>query len=104
MVDDDTGLIEEDIPTVLDYLSVTYGEVSSVEIKEQEKEVLNIHFSPTHPLISLFQPIEQLQKKAEEARIPYSELQLLEFGLTIIRNTRDFEKAIGEWNSSPNKT
>ena len=101
MVDDDTGLIEDDIPTVLDYLSSTYGKVTSVEIKEQENEVLNINFSPADPLITLFRPIEQLKKKAEEARIPYSELQLLEFGLTIIRNTRDFEKAIGEWNSTP---
>ena len=28
---------------------------------------------------------------------------MLEFGLTIIRNTRDFEKAIGEWNATPIK-
>ena len=104
MVDDDTGLIEEDIPTVLDYLSTTYGKVTSVEIKEQENEVLNINFSPADPLITLFRPIEQLKKKAEDAGIPYSELQLLEFGLTIIRNTRDYEKAIGEWNSTPAKT
>ena len=104
MVDDDTGLIEEDIPTVLDYLFKNYGKVSSVEIKEQESGVLNMQFSPADPLISLFRPIEQLQKKAVEAEIPYSEQQLLEFGLTIIRNTRDYEKAIGEWNASPNKT
>ena len=29
---------------------------------------------------------------------------MLEFKLTIIRNTRDFEKAIGEWNATPINT
>ena len=104
MVDDDTGLIEDDIPTVLDYLFSNYGKVTSVEVKEQESEVLNLQFNPADPMITIFRPIEQLQKKAVEADIPYSEEQLLEFGLTLVRNTRDFEKAIGEWNAEPTKT
>ena len=29
MVDDDTGLIEDDIPTVLEYLFTTYGKVTT---------------------------------------------------------------------------
>ena len=33
MVDDDTGLIEDDIPTVLDYLFTTYGKVTAEEVK-----------------------------------------------------------------------
>ena len=104
MVDDDTGLIEDDIPTVLAYLFSNYGKVTSLEVKEQESEVLNLTFNPADPMITIFRPIEQLQKKATEAEIPYSEKQILEFGLTLIRNTRDFEKAIGEWNSRANKT
>ena len=104
MVDEDTGLIEEDIPTVLTYLFTNYGKVTSVELKEQESEVLSIQFSPADPMIGVFRPIEALKKKAVEAELPYTEPQLLEFGLTIIRNTRDFEKAIGEWNSTANKT
>ena len=104
MVDDDTGLIEEDIPTVLDYLFSNYGKVTSVEVKEAESAVLNLQFNPADPMITIYRPIEQLQKKAIEAKIPYSDEQLLEFGLTLVRNTRDFEKAIGEWNAEPNKT
>ena len=33
MVDEDTGLIEEDIPTVLAYLFATYGKVTAEEVK-----------------------------------------------------------------------
>ena len=40
-----------------------------------------------------------LQKKAIEAHIPYSEAQLLELVFSLIRNTRNFEKALGEWNT-----
>ena len=104
MVDDDTGLIEDDIPTVLDYLFTTYGKVTSVEVKEAESEVLNLQFHPSDPMITIYRPIEQLQKKATESDIPYTDEQIMEFGLTLVRNTRDFEKAIGEWNAVPNKT
>ena len=33
MVDNDTGLIEEDVPTVLEYLFITYGKVTAEEVK-----------------------------------------------------------------------
>ena len=36
-----------------------------------------------------------------EAGIPYSEAHQLEFGLTPIKSTRDFEKALGEWHAKP---
>jgi hypothetical protein len=101
LINDDTGLIEDDIPDVLDYLFTNYGKVTSEEVKEKETEVLNISFNPADPMVTLYRPIEQLQKLAIAANIPYSPEQQLEFGLTLIKNTRDFEKALGEWNSKP---
>ena len=50
-------------------------------------------------MILIYCPIEQLQKYATIARIPYSEAQILEFGLTLIRSTRDFDQALRNWNS-----
>ena len=101
LVNEDTGLIEDDIPTVLTYLLHNYGKVPSEEVKEKEAEVLTMSFTPGDPMVSLFRPIEQLQKLAVSAKIPYSDAQILEFGLTIIRATRDFEKALGEWKPKP---
>ena len=98
MVDDDTGLIEDDVPTVLDYLFTSYGKVTAEEVKEEENTVLNISFNPADPLVTIFRPIEQLQKKAVAAGIKYSNEQLLEISLSLIWNTIDFEKALGEWN------
>ena len=97
LIDDDTGLIEDDIPDVLEFLFNNYGKVTSEEVKDKEAEVLNISFNPADPMVIIYRPIEQLQKLATSADIPYSNEQLLEFG----RNTRDFEKALGEWYAKP---
>ena len=101
MVDKNTGLIEHDIPTVLEYLFANYGKVPSEEGIQKELEVLNISFNPADPMVLLYRPIEQLQKLAISAKNPYSSAQLLELGITLIRNTRDLEKGLRDWNSKP---
>ena len=58
-------------------------------------------FNPTDPMVLIYCPIEQLQKLATNANIPYSDAQQLEFGLTLIRSTRDFEKGLSNWNAKP---
>ena len=35
---------------------------------------------------------------AVQANLPYTDQQLIEFPLQIIRGTHDFEKALGEWH------
>ena len=71
----------------------------SEEVKQKEVEVLSLSFNPAIPMVTLYRLIEQLQKLATATGIPYSEAQKLKIGLTLIRSTRDFEKALGEWNS-----
>ena len=101
LVDEDTGLIEQDIPTVLEYLLTNYGKVPSEEVKQKEAEVLSFSFNPSDPMVLLYCPIEQLQKLATDAGIPYSEAQKLEFWITLIRSTRDFETGLMNWNKQP---
>ena len=99
MVNEDTGLLEEDLPTVLEYIFTKYGKTPSEEVIEKEAKVLTMTFNPAEPMVLLYRPIEQLQKMAVTAGIPYSQAQQLEFGLTLIQNTRDFEKALSKWSS-----
>ena len=99
-----TGLIDSDIPTVLQHLQTRYGTVQASEVKEEEDNVLKLDFNPSDSLVILFNPIEKLQKLATKAKMPYTEKQLINFGLTIIRNTRDFEKGLLEWRSTAIKT
>ena len=52
-------------------------------------------------MVNLYRPPEQLQNLATAVNIPYSDKQYLKFGLTLIWNTRDFEKALSEWKNKP---
>ena len=97
----DTDLIEDDIPTVLQYLFENYGKVPTRLVKEKEQEVLTTPFVPSDPMVTIFRPIEQLRTYAEIAKIPYTESQIVDFGLQLIKNTRDFETALGSWNNRP---
>ena len=99
LIDEDTWLIEDDLPTVLEQLSTNYRKVPSEEVKEKYSEETDISFNPADLMLSLFHPIEHLQKLATGAGILYSQAQILQFGLTLIQSTRDFEKGISDWNS-----
>ena len=99
LIDEDTQLLNADIPDVLQYLLETYGKVPSEEVKQKEIEVRAMTFHPADPMILLYNAIEKLKTMGEAAEIAYTEPQLLDIGLTIIRNTRDFEKALGEWET-----
>ena len=58
LINEDTGLIEDDLPTICAYLDTNYGVVQSEEVKEKESEVLSTSFNPSEPLIVLSRPIE----------------------------------------------
>ena len=96
-MNEDTQLIQEDIPTVLTYLFATYGVVPTEEVKEQENEIYSMTFHPADPLIMLYGPIEKLQKLAGAAWISYTLEQILNIGITVIKNTRDIERALMDW-------
>lgn len=98
---EDTDLIEDDIPTVLEYLFSNYGKVPTRLVKEKEQEVLATPFVPSDPMVTIYRPIEQLRTLADIAKIPYTESQIVDFGIQLIKNTRDFETALGEWNNKP---
>ena len=104
LINEDTVLIEDDLPSVLTYFDMIYGKVTSEKVKNKESEVLNLTYNPADPMVTLYRHIEQLIKLVKSAGIPYSPEQQLEMGLTIIRATRDFENGLGEWNAEPVKT
>ena len=98
-MDKNTQLINKDVPTVLKYLFDLYGRVPSEEVKQKEAEIKAMIFHPADPIILLYNPINKLIKMAVAAKIPYTDKRVLNIGLTVIRNTRDFEKALGNWES-----
>ena len=105
-VNEDTALLSGDIPTILAYLHARYGQVTGDDVNQFLGEVLRTSFTPADPLVLVWNPVEKLKKLAIHAEIPYSEKQLIEIALQVIRSTHDFEKALGDWESkaTQNKT
>ena len=101
LVDPYTNLLTGDVPSILAYLDYNYGKVRSEEVTQKDNEVMTMSWQPTDPLVLLTRPIEQLQKLATTAGIPYTNSQILEKGLTLIRSTRDFEYALTQWEDKP---
>ena len=101
LVDEYTNLLTQDVPTIMQYLFYNYGKVRSEEVSSKEAEVMSMTWQPSDPIVLLTRPIENLQKLAQQAGIPYTDQQLLEKGLSIIRSTRDFEYALTEWEKKP---
>ena len=97
LVDAYTNLFKDDVPTVMEYLNYNYGKVRYKEVVAKEAEVMATAWQPSNLIVLLTRPIENLQKLATQADNPYSDKQLLEKGLSIIRNTRDFEYALIQW-------
>ena len=83
------------------YLFSDYGKVPTREVKDKEREVLGTAFVPSDPMVTIYRPIEQLRTLPQIANIPYTESQIVDFGIHLIKNTRDFETALGEWNRKP---
>ena len=72
----------------------------------KKNEFSTMTYHPAEPMILLHNSIKKLKKMGEVAGIPYTNDQLLDIGLTVIRNTRDFERALGDWEilSAADKT
>lgn len=85
---EDTDLIEDDIPTVLAYLFSNHGKVPTSVVKEKEQEVLATPFVPSDHMVTIYRPIEQLKTLAEIAGIPYTETQIVDFGVQLIKKTK----------------
>ena len=102
LVNEETQLIRGNIPTVLKYLFNTYGKIPSKEVKQKEAEICAMPYHPADPMILLFNPIEKLKKIAKSTSIEYTTAQILDIGLTVVRNTPDFKRALGDWVTIPN--
>ena len=100
-IDDDTQQLTGEIHEVLEYLYTYYGKVDRRDLKIAEKEVDNLNYDLTrHPSI-IWKAIDDLQRIAKAAKLEYTNEQLVHTGLSIIRDTHDFEKGQDEWHSKP---
>jgi hypothetical protein len=97
----DTNSITRDIPSILGYLFHRYGKVTPDKLNDKEMELRAFVYNLQDPLVTLFDQVEDLKKLGDAAQMPYSEQQIINFGIQLIRNTHDFQDGLKDWYSKP---
>ena len=90
-----------DLQTILHYLFTTYGYITPEELQEQKDKLCAKTFDIQQPLIILFDELEELQNIAVAASNPYTDTQIVNIALTLIKNFNDFEKGLTSWFELP---
>ena len=93
-----TQRVDMTIEALLRTLFQRYGFVMQHQLEEFESSVRQYTYNIQEPLSLLFDLIKELQLLAEAARMPYTDVQLVSFGVEILRNTHDFQDGIKSWN------
>ena len=93
----DSNAINKPISFILSHLFLNYGRVPEEHLREEEAKLLARVFDLTQLLILMFNKIDDLVDLAIAAKLPYTEHQIVNLGLTLVKNTNDFEKGISDW-------
>ena len=96
-----TNSITMPVADVMTHLFTRYGEVTQATLDAAAEKVRNMTYYLTDPINNIFTAVQDLGELSDAANNPYSDRQLLEFGLGIIQKTQDFERAQLEWITKP---
>ena len=96
-----TNTVTEKLSVFLSWLFDTYGDIDSDTIAIEAKKVLELSYDLQNPITDVFEPIQELEQLAIAGNRPYTQAQIVDFGVTVISNTHDFETALINWHSLP---
>ena len=97
-----TNSITTSLPTLLQHLFTTYGAIEAEELHEREQNLRTKIFDICDPLIILYNDVEELQELATASDSPFSDTQMVNIGVQLIKNFNDYEKGLSEWYDLPN--
>ena len=86
---------------VLTHLFTRYGVVNSDTLMDIEDKVKTMDYNITEPLVVIYNEIDELARLGTAAGNPYSDMQQVQLGLRIIKNSNDFENGIEQWYERP---
>ena len=97
----EANAIMEPIPEILEYLFDNYGVVEMEEVLRQEQNLRETKYTAPTPLIAIFNKIEDLQDLATAAYNPYTQVQLLNIGIQILKDSGVFTEGLKLWYQTP---
>ena len=74
-LDENTNMINQQLPTVLTTLYRRYGKVRRQDLKTVKRYVENMRYDLTQPLTTVWKAIDDLNSLSTAARLPYSDEQ-----------------------------
>lgn len=75
-----------------------YGLVTAQALAAFEKEVRDYRYDIIEPLSTVYDLIDDLELMDDAAATPYTPVQLVAYGLEILRNCQEFQEGIKTWN------
>ena len=86
-----TKIITNHVREVIQKLFENYSQVRQATINEHEQSFKKIAYTLTEPLSTIFIQIQDIRILVRAAKKPYSDGQIVEVAMNIIRNKNDFE-------------
>ena len=96
--------IQTPIHKILSDLFTAHGAITDHELITRESTLRARIFEISQPLVELYNAVEELQEVATASQNPYTDSQLVQIGMQLLRNMNDYEKARGEWMSLPHNS
>jgi hypothetical protein len=94
-----TGQLTGDISAIFAYIFDNYAKASQDDVEAQYELVRALTYDLRDPLVTLYTPIDDLQKVAVAAENPFTDTQLVKLALNVLQSTGDFEETIIAWNA-----
>ena len=92
-----SNTITASLLVILTNLFTRYGQVSDTYLREVEDKLRSRVFDITEPLVVLYNDIKDLHSLSIAAQNEFTETQLVNLGIQLIKNFNDFERGLDDW-------
>lgn len=99
--DPNTKAINIPVRDLLHNLITTYGTVEDDELQRVHDDLKTKTFDISQPFVAMYNEVEDLKALSIAANNEYTETQLVNLGVRLIRNMAEFERALEDWLATP---
>ena len=93
-----TNRLQQRIPTILDHLFDTYGDVTPQDLRELIPLVKNLAYPPSEPVDTIFAEIDELAAIAEIAQSPITASQKINMAYIMFQKAHVYKYALARWD------
>ena len=99
-----TGMINDTIPKVFEYLYNSYGNITALALEEERQKILNHSYSHADPMEVIWDLLNEYADMAETYGTPIPDAQLISLATIVLMKANIFAEDIANWDDEENKT